>query len=645
MSRQRQKTPPAAKLTATDAERLNGWTSQIAGDLRPEAPVNTESDGSTRVGGKGSLAIAAEAGVWYDHEAGTGGVTALSLIEHLLGKTSSPLRWAQEFLRSHEGAGPLSQRSQLGKEDRKSSAAARAKVDYARGVLSRSVGVKGTPAAKYLKSRGITPPYPKNIKFIPDARLGEGALVAVIEDLAGEAVAIQMRYIDPDGQGSLIDPKRRLYALVSDWGRLGLFRLPGVSNKDAPAQVIVAEGVEDALSLTKACPDSPVVGITGVAYLGKADLPGHGEVVVVRDGDAPGSAADKSLRAGVDRLILAGHGTVSVTETPLGLDANDILRKEGSTRLREFVDAAETWALSPEAQFENLAELSRFEYDRTREATAKKLRIRLSTLDTEVQKRRKSETEEADDASLVTEIVPWHEEVEISAVLHEALDLVCEYVHLHVDARVTVVLWALHTHLHDLVSVSPRLAIQSPEKGCGKSTLLEAVALLVLRPLVASSITSASVFRLIEAAKPTLLLDESDQLFRRENAELVAVINSSHRKAGAFVIRTEEKKDGSFEPVRFSTWAPIVMAGIRELPATLQDRSLVVKMERALPIHAKMPSRPRSALTGSGGEQVSTASAEGFGCGGSQPARIDSSFSPDLTTDITFGIFDICAWR
>ena len=587
MSRQRQTTPPAAKLSATDAEWLNGWTSQIARDLRPEAPANTGSDGSTRVGGKGSLAIADEAGVWYDHESGTGGVTALSLIAHLLGETSSPLRWAQEFLRSHGGAGPLSQRSQLGKEDRKSSAAARAKVDYSRGVLSRSDIVKGTPAAKYLKSRGIAPPYPKNIKFIPDARAGEGALVAVIEDLAGEAVAIRLRYIDRDGQGSLIDPKRRLYALVPDWAIRGLFRLPGISNKDASARFIVAEGVEDALSLRKACPDSPVVGITGVAYLGKADLPGHGEVVVVRDGDAPGSAADKSLRAGVDRLILAGHGTVSVTATPLGLDANDILQVEGPEKLRELVAAAVPWNLSPDAQFENLAQLSPVEFDQCREATAKNMKVRLSTLDKEVQKRRKSETEEADANSLVTEIVPWHEEVDISAVLHEALEVISEYVHLHVDARVAVVLWALHTHLHDLVSVSPRLAIQSPEKNCGKSTLLEVVALLVPRPLMASSITSASVFRLIEAAKPTLLLDESDQLFRRDNAELVAVINSSHRKAGAFVFRVEESKDGGFVPVRFSTWAPIVLAGIRELPPTLQDRSLVVKMEAALPGEVK----------------------------------------------------------
>ena len=164
MSGRRKRKLSAAGLSAADDERLNTWVQQIAIELRPKAPVRTESDGAIRVGNKGSLAIAAEAGVWYDHQAGKGGVTALSLISHLLGETSSPLRWAQEFLRSHEGAGPLSQRSQLGKDDKKSSAAARAKVDYARGVLSRSVGVKGTPAAEYLKSRGITPPYPKNIR-------------------------------------------------------------------------------------------------------------------------------------------------------------------------------------------------------------------------------------------------------------------------------------------------------------------------------------------------------------------------------------------------------------------------------------------------------------------------------------------------
>ena len=83
MSGRRQRKLSAAGLSAGDGERLNTWALQIAIELRPEAPVRTESGGAVRVGRQGSLAITAEAGVWYDHESGKGGVTALSLISHL----------------------------------------------------------------------------------------------------------------------------------------------------------------------------------------------------------------------------------------------------------------------------------------------------------------------------------------------------------------------------------------------------------------------------------------------------------------------------------------------------------------------------------------------------------------------------------
>ena len=127
------------------------------------------------------------------------------------------------------------------------------------------------------------------------------------------------------------------------------------AKSDVSERVIIAEGVEDALSLSKACPESLVVRIPGVAYLGKAHLAKYSEIVVVRDGDEPGSAADKALRDGMDRLILAGHGGVSVTDTPLGLDANDILREEGPEKLRELLDSAEPCDLSPEHAFDMLA--------------------------------------------------------------------------------------------------------------------------------------------------------------------------------------------------------------------------------------------------------------------------------------------------
>jgi putative DNA primase/helicase len=83
-------------------------------------------------------------------------------------------------------------------------------------------------------------------------------------------------------------------------------------------------------------------------------------------------------------------------------------------------------------------------------------------------------------------------------------------------------------------------------------------------------------FRVIEAARPTLLIDETDT-FVKENDELRGVLNSGHNRATAFVIRCQG--DGN-EPRCFSTWAAIALAGIGKLPATLADRSIEVKLKR-----------------------------------------------------------------
>jgi putative DNA primase/helicase len=116
---------------------------------------------------------------------------------------------------------------------------------------------------------------------------------------------------------------------------------------------------------------------------------------------------------------------------------------------------------------------------------------------------------------------------------------------------------------------------------------MEAISNLVPRPLTASSITAAVVFRIIEDAQPTLLLDEADQILADRSSPLVAILNSSHRKSSAYVLRTEEVLPGQFVPVRFSTWAAVMFAGIRELPPTLQDRSIVLNLRRAKPGEVK----------------------------------------------------------
>jgi putative DNA primase/helicase len=119
------------------------------------------------------------------------------------------------------------------------------------------------------------------------------------------------------------------------------------------------------------------------------------------------------------------------------------------------------------------------------------------------------------------------------------------------------------------------LFISSPEKGCGKSTLLDVLSRLVPKPLGASGITAAALFRVIEAARPTLLLDEADT-YLRDHEDLRGVLDAGHRRDGA-VIRTVGE---DHEPRQFSAWAPVALAAIGRVPGTIEDRSIEIGLRR-----------------------------------------------------------------
>jgi hypothetical protein len=139
-------------------------------------------------------------------------------------------------------------------------------------------------------------------------------------------------------------------------------------------------------------------------------------------------------------------------------------------------------------------------------------------------------------------------------------------------------LWSVHAHALDAAQAAPRLNANSPTERCGKTILLGVMGLLVPRPLPTSNISTSAIYRAVEAAKPTLLIDEADT-FLKKNEEIRGIINSGHTRASAFVIRNVDV-NGSIEPRRFSTWVPMVIAGIKGLPRTIADRSITIPMRR-----------------------------------------------------------------
>lgn len=176
----------------------------------------------------------------------------------------------------------------------------------------------------------------------------------------------------------------------------------------------------------------------------------------------------------------------------------------------------------------------------------------------------------------VSDPEPWPERVDGAELLDGLAEIYRRYLVLPAHAATALALWTVHSYAYDYRSCTPCLGVSSPQKRCGKTRLLSIVAMLTLRALPASNITPSAVFRTVDIAHPTLIIDEADT-FLRDNEELRGVINSGHTRDLAYVIRLVGE---DHEPRKFSTWCPKVIAMIGKLPGTILDRSIVIKMSR-----------------------------------------------------------------
>ena len=179
--------------------------------------------------------------------------------------------------------------------------------------------------------------------------------------------------------------------------------------------------------------------------------------------------------------------------------------------------------------------------------------------------------------------VPWPEPVNGAAVLTDIADFIRRHVSLPGELADTVTLWIVVTWIHTRLEISPFLNLTSATKRCGKSLLLEVVGEFVYRQLsVGGKVTSAALFRVIEAHAPTLLLDEADTYFR-DDPELRGVVNGSQRRSSAYILRNVRSVGDDHELRQFVTWCPKAIAGIGALPDTVLDRSIVLRLERRPP--------------------------------------------------------------
>jgi hypothetical protein len=178
------------------------------------------------------------------------------------------------------------------------------------------------------------------------------------------------------------------------------------------------------------------------------------------------------------------------------------------------------------------------------------------------------------------------------AELHAAL---CRYVVLpSAEAADAVTLWIAASHAQPAWEHAPRLAVVSPLKRCGKSRLLDVVAETCHAPLITVNATIAAVVRSLGDDPPTLLVDEADTLWGSKkqadnNEDLRGLLNAGHQRNRPMLrwdvtARTLE---------RLGTFAMAMLAAIGDLPDTIMDRAVVIRMRRRAPGEHVDPYRTR----------------------------------------------------
>ncbi len=225
---------------------------------------------------------------------------------------------------------------------------------------------------------------------------------------------------------------------------------------------------------------------------------------------------------------------------------------------------------------EQLALLSPLEYDSLRKEVAKELGVRVFVLDDEVNKLR--ENEPAADTAF-EEIKSWNDEVDGIELLNEIRTLIQNHLIVQMGVDIVISLWVLLTYCFDEFRILPLLGVTSPEKRCGKTTCAEVLHGLVNKPVVASNISSAVLYRIVEKYHPTMMVDEADT-FLVDNDELRGVFNAGHTKKSAYVWRCNSETN---EPEKFSVWGAKVILMIGDLPDTMKDRAIPVRMRRKAP--------------------------------------------------------------
>lgn len=139
--------------------------------------------------------------------------------------------------------------------------------------------------------------------------------------------------------------------------------------------------------------------------------------------------------------------------------------------------------------------------------------------------------------------------------------------------------WVLGTYCFRVFDSFPYIHLQA-EKGSGKTRVMDILHPICFNGEFSSNQTAPVIFRDVHNSACTMFLDEVEYLRKADTAthgEIMRILNSGYQSSGK--VKRVGKNKGSEE---YSTYSPKMFAGINDITDTLDQRSIRIRMGRAL---------------------------------------------------------------
>jgi hypothetical protein len=123
-------------------------------------------------------------------------------------------------------------------------------------------------------------------------------------------------------------------------------------------------------------------------------------------------------------------------------------------------------------------------------------------------------------------------------------------------------LWVIGTYFFPLFNAYP-IVFLNGGSGSGKSKTIDVTEQLAFNAINTANISDASIYRIIQGTRATLLLDENERIADSEEAKTLINLVLAGFKKGAKVIRLEPDKRNKFIPTKFEVHCPKMIANIK----------------------------------------------------------------------------------